>query len=330
MKRREFIGLLGGAAGWPLSSRAQQPERMRQVGVLMGGLLEGDASGEVELAAFREELETLGWRIDTNLKLHYLWPGIDNEAIVASARELANSRVEVMLSRATGSTISLVREAPKLPVVFVLVVEPVGSGLVESLAKPGGNVTGFSNFEASIGGKWVELLKQIAPSVSRIGLLFNPRTAPFGQAFLPSAKAAGDLLHSDVTLVAVSSAAEIEDKINEFGNGPGGGIIGITDAFVTENRERIVSIAAKRRVPAVYGNRIITRSGGLASYAADYPDLFRRSAAYVDRILKGAKPADLPVQPPSKFEFSINLKTAKSLGLNVPPQLIGLANEVIE
>jgi putative ABC transport system substrate-binding protein len=296
----------------------------------MGGLLEGDVGGVSELNAFREEMRVLGWNVGGNLQLEYRWPGTDAERVRVSARELADSHVEVILSRATVGTAALVREAPAVPVVFVLVVEPVTAGFVQSLVRPGGNVTGFSNFEASIGGKWVDLLKQMAPSVSRIGLLFNPRTAPFAEAFLESAKAAGHLLDASVTMAPVANDQEIERTIVDFARDSRGGIIGITDAFVTEHREVIVSLTAKHRVPAVYGNRIIARSGGLASYAADYPDLFRRAAGYIDRILKGAKPAELPVQPPSKFELSINLKTAKGLGLNIPPQLVGLANEVIE
>jgi putative ABC transport system substrate-binding protein len=295
----------------------------------MGGLLEGDRGGEAELNAFLEELDSLSWKVGGNIQLEYRWPGIDSERIRIAARELAESHVDVVLSRATTATIEMKREAPTLPIVFVLVVEPVRSGLVQSVGHPGGNITGFSNFEASIGGKWVELLKQIAPSTSRIGLLFNPRTAPFAEAFLQSAKAAGDLLGTSVNLAPVENDEAVEKTISALSR-ERGGIIGITDAFVTEHRDRIVSMAAKHRVPAIYGNRIITASGGLASYAADYPDLFRRSASYVDRILKGARPAELPVQPPSKFELSINLKTARALGLNVPAQLVGLANEVIE
>jgi len=297
MRRREFISLLGGAAGWPLAAGAQQSEAgLRRIGVLMG-LPATDPVGQLEVAVLRQELRKLGWIEDRNIVLEYRWAGANPKSIETFAKELIALAPDIILSRSTPATAALIRETRNIPIVFTVVAEPVGSGFVASLARPGGNTTGFTNVESSIGGKWVELLKELAPHVARVGLIFNPTTAPYAPPFLRSAETA-----------AASLAMEP----------------------IIEQRDLIISLAEQYQFPAVYPFRLFAINGGLMSYGADIGDMYRRAASYIDRILRGERPSDLPVQQPIKFELVINLKTAKALGLYVPDKLLALADEVIE
>src|SRR4051794_17969570 len=331
MKRRQLLALGSMAAvSWSLAAWSQQPNRLPRVSVLMGGLSEGDPAGRAELAAFEGELTSLGWAAGRNLLLETRWPGADLVRIRESARNITETSPDLVLSRATLATRTLLQEAPLLPVVFVLVAEPVESGVVQSLARPGGHVTGFSNFDGSIGAKLLELLKGASPSLTRVAVLYNPQTAPFGTIFVRSVQSAANTLEVVVVPSPVSDDIGLENTIAAMALSPGGGFIAITDSFLSDRRELIVELAARHRVPAVYANRSFTPSGGLIALAADYPDLFRRAASYVDRILKGVKPGDLPVQHPTKFELSINMKTARSLGLEIPQSLLARADEVIE
>lgn len=329
MRRREFIALLGGAAAaWPLEARSQQRDQMRRVAVLMGGLSPGDASGQAEIAAFEEGLKELGWTPGRNIELGYRWPGAELDQVLAAANEIAATRPNMVLSRSTPATAALMHTG--LPIVFVLVSDPIGSGFVQKLGQPGGNLTGFSNFESSVGGKWLELLKEAAPKVSRIALLFNPQTAPFAEGYLRSAQTAGQTLDAIILPAPLASEGDIETALAAHARESGGGIIGITDTFITEHRDLIVALAARHRLPAIYGTRTFVQNGGLMSYSVDFPDIYRRAAGYVDRILRGARPAELPVQEPAKFALSINLKAASAIGLNLPQTLIARADEVIE
>ncbi len=330
VRRRQFIALLGAAAaGWPLLARAQAADRVRRIG-LLAGLADTDPAAQAEILALRQGLRELGWIEGRNLAIEYRFAGADPARLLGYAQELAQLNLDVVLSRATPPTAALMQAARNTPIVFVVVAEPIASGFVQSLARPGGNLTGFTNFEASVGGKWVDLLKEISPRVARVALMFNPKTAPYAQAFLAAAQAAGPSLGTQPFPAPVNSPAEIEATIVALGGQPGSGLICITDSFMTEHRDLIIQLAARHRIPAVYANRGFAPAGGLMSYAADFPDLFRRAAGYVDRILKGAKPSDLPVQAPTKFELSINLKTAMALGLDPPAALIARADEVIE
>ena len=296
----------------------------------MGGLSEGDPAGLAELAAFEEELKGLGWAPGRNVKIDIRWPGADLERVRQFASSVAGSRPHLVLSRATPATVALRNAAPSLPTVFILVAEPVESGIVHSLARPGGNVTGFSNFEGSIGAKWLELLKELSPSLNRVAVLHNPQTAPFAAVFVRSIEFGAQALGVEVVPAPVVDDIGIESAIAAIGRTPGGGLIGITDTFVNDRRQLIIELAARHRVPAVYGNRSFTPDGGLLVFAADYRDLFRRAASYVDRILNGVKPGDLPVQQPTRFELSINMATARALGLEVPASLLARADEIIE
>ena len=296
----------------------------------MGGLSEGDPAGLAELAAFQEELKALGWAPGRDVTIDVRWPGADLERVRQLAISIAGSRPHLVLSRSTPATVALRNEAPSLPTVFVLLAEPVESGIVQSLARPGGSVTGFSNFEGSIGAKWLELLKELSPSLTRVAVLHNPRTAPFAPVFMRSVEAGAQALGVEVVPAPVFDDIGVESAIAAIGRTSGGGLIGITDTFVNERRQLIIELAALYRVPAVYPNRSFTPAGGLLAFAADYPDLFRRAASYVDRILKGTSPGELPVQQPTRFELSINMATARALGLEVPRSLLARADEVIE
>lgn len=296
----------------------------------MGGLSEGDPAGLAELAAFQEELKGLGWAPGRNVTIDVRWPGADLERVRQLAISIAGSRPHLVLSRSTPATVALRNEAPSLPTVFVLLAEPVKSGIVQSLARPGGSVTGFSNFEGSIGAKWLELLKELSPALTRVAVLHNPRTAPFAPVFMRSVEAGAQALGVEVVPAPVLDDIGVESAIAAIGRTSGGGLIGITDTFVNERRHLIIELAARYGVPAVYANRSFTPAGGLLAFAADYPDLFRRAASYVDRILKGTSPGELPVQQPTRFELSINMATARALGLEVPRSLLARADEVIE
>jgi putative ABC transport system substrate-binding protein len=328
MKRRAFMTLLGASALWPRVTLAQQRDQKRRVAVLMGGLAPDDVGGQTEIAAFEAGLKELGWNPGRNIDLDYRWPGAELDKVRAAAGEIASTRPDLVLSRSTPATAALLNTG--LPIVFVLVSDPIGSGLVQKLAQPGGNLTGFSNFEASIGGKWLELLKEAAPKVSKVALLFNPQTAPFAEGFLRSAQTAAQTLGVTVIAAPLASAADIEAAFATRASEGDGGIIGITDTFIVEHHDQIIELAARHRLPAIYGTRIFVPSGGLMAYSVDFPDIYRRAAAYVDRILRGTRPAELPVQEPDKYVLSINLKAAGAIGLNLPQTLVSSADEVIE
>jgi putative tryptophan/tyrosine transport system substrate-binding protein len=331
MRRRQFIAALGGAvAAWPSLSRAQQGDhRARQVGVLMN-VVPDDPSGDSDVAAFRQGLDELGWIDGRNIHVHLRWPGGDLERVRALAKELVDLKPDVLVARSTPTTLALRSETDVIPIVFVNIAEPVESGLAQTLARPGGNVTGFTNFESSIGGKWLQLLKEVDPGISRVGLIYNPQTAPFAGLFLRSVQSAAPMLSVQAIGLRVETASDIETALAAFAREKGGSLVAIPDSFTLEHRHLIIALAARHRLPAVYPWPSATRSGGLMAYAVDSPDAMRRAAGYIDRILKGAKPGDLPIQQPAQFALSVNLKTAKALGVEFPPSLIATADEVIE
>jgi putative ABC transport system substrate-binding protein len=328
MRRREFIALLSSVAALPLAAGAQQNEQMRRIAVLLGGLEFGDASGQAEIAAFEDGLKKLGWTAGQNIDLDYHWPGAQTARVRAVADEIVATHPNLVLSRSTPATAALMHAS--LPVVFVLVADPMGSGFVQNLGHPGFNLTGFSTFESSVGGKWLALLKEAAPKVSRIALLYNPETAPFAEGYLRSARLAAQALGATVISAPCGDDAHIQGAFSARAREGGGGVIGIADTFIADQRDLIIALAAQHRLPAIYGNPIFARSGGLMVYSPDYADIYRRAAGYVDRILRGARPAELPVQGPDKFTLSVNLKAARAIGLNLPQTLVARADEVIE
>lgn len=329
MRRREFITLLGGAAAsWPLAARAQQPNRMRLIGVLMG-FAESDPVAQRIVTAFRGALPKLGWTEGSNVRIELRWAGPDSERASKLAKELAGLRPDAILGQTTPVVKALAREMPTSPIVFVTVSDPIGSGFAASLARPGGNITGFTVDDSALGGKWVELLKQVAPVTTHLALLFNP-TGPPLQFFMPSIQASASSNNVEVNVSTVNSKDEIEGVVAAQARDPGGGLIVMPNAFNTTNRELIIALTSRYRVPAVYFSAYGAQSGGLLGYGGDYTEQARQAAGYIDRILKGTKPADLPVQAPTKFELVINLRTAKALGLQPPEKLLALANEVIE
>jgi ABC-type uncharacterized transport system substrate-binding protein len=327
IRRRQFITLLGGAAAWPLAARAQQDGRMRHVGVLVG-LAEQDPEAKARFAAFRQGFEKLGWFEGRNVRFDYRYAPA-GARVQAIARELIALQPEVILAQGTPISAALKQETHTIPVVFVGNVDPVGSGFVESLARPGGNLTGFLSLEASITGKWAAMLKEIAPRLARAALMSNPKTIPFDYFFL-AGEAAAPSLGIELVPARVENAADIERFIESFARVPDGGLILPPDTTTVVNRDLIIALAARYRLPAVYAFRFLVASGGLMSYGTDFVDLFRLSASYVDRVLRGAKAADLPVQVPVKYQTVLNVKTAKALGLEVPPMLLARADEVIE
>ena len=330
MKRREFITLLGGAAAaWPLTASAQQPERMRRIGVLMA-YAESDPEVQTWIAAFRKGLRELGWVEGQNIQIEFRWATTDVERMQQFTKELVELRPDVILSSGTPTTRLLMQQTRSVPIIFANLVDPVGSGFVTSLARPGGNVTGFVNLEASISGKYLELLKEIAPRVARVAIIFNPATAPYSEIYLGPFKAAAASLGVEPTVAPVRDMAELETVIAAQAHEPNGGLIAMPDGFNNAYRVEIASLAARYRLPAIYPTRPAAVAGGLMSYGNDVGDNYQRAATYVDRILKGEKPSDLPVQFPVKFELVINLKTAKALGLDVPSFLQQRADEVIE
>jgi putative ABC transport system substrate-binding protein len=331
MRRREFITLLGGAAAaWSLAARAQQTDRMRRIGVLMPGY-DNDPQSKTFLARFTQGLAELGWTDGRNLRMVVRWAAGNVELMRMFAKELVDLQPEIILVNTTPATAALQRETRTIPIVFVDLSDPVGTGFVASLPHPGGNLTGFIDTEAAMAGKWVELLTEIAPGVKRAAMMFNPDTAAGGGSYYwPAFEAAAQSLKVAPIAAPVRSDAEIETVQMSLGREPSGGLVVIPDAFMVYHRAPIILLAARNNVPAVYFNAVYARDGGLLSYGADYPDLFRRSASYVDRILRGAKPADLPVQLPIKFEMALNVKTAKALGLTVPPSILVRADQVID
>ncbi len=329
MKRREFITLLGGAvAGRPLAARAQQPERMRRIGVLVSGA-EGDPEMQTRLAGFRQGLERLGLSEGRNVRIDYRFAAGNADQYQALAKELVALQPDVILAHTTPVAATLQRESRAIPIVFINVSDPIGSGFISSLARPGGNLTGLLQYEASITGKWLAMLKEIAPRLTRAALVANPKTSPYDY-FLRAAEAVAPLLAIELVPSLIENAADIERAIETFARAPNGGLVLPPDTTTTLHRDLIITFAARHRLPAVYAVRIFVAAGGLMSYGIDQVDVFRQAASYVDRILRGAKPADLPVQAPTRFETVVNLKTAKALGLTVPPGLLVAADEVIE
>jgi len=328
MRRREFIAFAGGAAAsWSLAARAQQPA-MRRIGVLEGSK-ESDRETKARLAAFRQGLERLGWSEDRDVRIDYRWAGGDRELIRKYAAELVALKPDVILARGSGNVGALQQATRSAPIVFVGVVDPVAGGFIANLARPGGNATGFTAIEYGLAGKWPELLKQIAPSVVRAAVLRDP-TQFAGGGQLGAVQAVVPFFAMEVSPVDVRNSDEIERSIAAFSRGSNGGLIVLGSFLADVHRETIIALAARHRLPAVYPNRVFVAAGGLISYGPDLIDQYRLAAGYVDRILKGEKPADLPVQNPTKFELVINLKTAKALGLTVPDKLLALADEVIE
>jgi len=327
MRRRDFIAGLG-AVAWPLAARAQQPDRMRRVGVLMG-FGENDPNAKGWLSRFIEGLAELGWTDGRNLRMDVRWAGSDLDRMRTFARELIDLQPDVILSPTTPVTAELRRETRTIPIIFVLVADPVGEGFVASVSRPDGNLTGFMFLEPSMAGKWLELLTEIAPGVRRVAITFNPGTAPFVRSYLlPSFEAAARSLKVEPIVALVHSDSEIETVINSLGREPGGGLVVMPDAFTEVRRALIILLAARNNLPAVYPNSAWARDGGLLSYGPIMADEFHRAAPYVDHILRGAKPPGLPVQSPVKFEMALNAKTAKALGLTVPQSILLRADEV--
>jgi len=329
LRRRKFITLIGGASAWPIVARAQQPERMRLIGALMG-YAESDPAGQSVVAVLRSALTKLGWTEGSNLRIELRWGGGDPDMLRTFAKELVDLRPDALLGGSTAVTGALARETRTIPIVFGFVADPIGSGFAASLAHPGGNITGFTAVDPAMGGKWLGLLKEIAPSTVRAALLFNPSTAVPIQVFMPSIQAAAPSLAVQPSAAPVHAKDEIEDVIAAQARNPGGGLIVMPDSFNTNNRDLIVALAARYGVPASYAQDIFAQAGGLIAYSSVWIESYREGAGYIDRVLKGAKPADLPVQAPTKFELLINMKTAKALGLEVSAKLLSLANVVIE
>jgi putative tryptophan/tyrosine transport system substrate-binding protein len=329
VRRREFITLIGGAAAaWPLAARAQQPERMRRVGVLMP-LAADDAEGQARLAAFLQGLQQLGWIDGSNVRIDTRWTAGDAERIRRDAAELLALAPDVILA-AGGQIMTLLLQATRtVPIVFTQTPDPVGAGFVATLARPGGNATGFTQFEYGISAKWLELLKQIAPRVTRAAVL-RDSTNPAGIGQFGAIQGVAPSFGVEVSPVNVDDASEIESAVTAFARGLNGGLIVLSNALAIVHRDLIITLAARHRLPAVYAARYFVRGGGLISYGPDAIDPHRRAASYVDRILKGEKPADLPVQAPTKYELVINLKSAKALGIEIPTSLLARADEVIE
>ena len=326
--RRKFIAALSGAAfAWPLAARAQG-ERMRRIGVLMNAA-ENDPDARSGVEVFRRGLHELGWSEGRNLQIDYRWGGGDVGRIKIFAKELVDLSPDVIVGHTTPSVVALRQETRSIPIVFLTVTDPVGQGFVASLAHPGGNITGFQVFEFSLGTKWMETLKQIA-ALRRVATIFNPETAPYYPLYLHTIEKAASSFAVELIAVEVHDDAEIERAISTLAREPGGGLIVFPDSFNAVHRRTIIALVEQYRLPAIYFFRYFAVDGGLISYGADEIDMFRRTAGYVDRILKGEKPADLPVQQPTKFQLVINLKTAKTLGLTIPQLLLATADEVIE
>ena len=329
MKRREFITLLGGAAAaWPLAARAQQRERARRVGVLMG-MTADDPESQVRLAAFAQGLQQLGWNTGQNIQIDYRWGAGNAEIMRKNATELIALAPDIILAHSSMAVTPLLQATRTIPIVFTTVTDPVGAGYVDSLSRPGGNVTGFSNFEYTIGGKWLELLKEIAPRVTRVAV-FRESAIAAGPGQFGAIQAAAPAIGVEVLPIDVRNADEIERAVTPFAQSSNNGLIVTASPGSALHRDLIITLAARHKLPAVYPYRYVVAAGGLLSYGPDFADQFRRAASYIDRILKGDKPADLPVQAPTKYELVINLKTAKAIDLDVPATVLARATEVIE
>jgi putative tryptophan/tyrosine transport system substrate-binding protein len=329
MRRRRFIGLLGStAAAWSLPARAQQAGTTRLVGVLMGTAAT-DSDQKAMVSAFTQALEDLGWKEGTNVHIEARWAGGDPGRLRELAGELAQLHPDAIFTQGTPATTAIRQVAPTIPTVFVNVTDPIGSGLVTSLAHPAGSVTGFTNYESSMGGKWLGMLKELAPRVTRVAAIYNPDN-PISAGLLSSINAGGPTLGIEIGAKPARNAEEFERAITDWASAPNGGLLVLLDFLTLAHRKLIIDLAARYRLPAGYGLRVFATSGGLFSYGVNSLDLFRRGAAYVNQVLKGAKPADLPVQEPTKFELVINLKTAKTLDLTIPESVLSLADDVIE
>ena len=329
MGRRELLAALGGAAvAWPLATRAQQPDRMRRI-VFMHALAENDPEEQGRVAAFRQGLETLGWTENRNIQIEHRYFGGDFTRIQAHTAELVSSTPDLIVATSTPVLMALKQETRTIPIVFVGVIDPLGQGFIASLARPGGNITGFTFIDFPMIGKWLQMLKEIAPGVTRMAFMFNPDTAPYYPVLVREFAATASL-SAELSETPVRDEAEIEAAVLAFAREPGAGLIVAAEPFMNTRRGLIIALAERHRLPAVYGFRQFVTEGALISYGPDTADSVRRSASYVDRILKGEKPADLPVQAPTKYELVINLKTAKALGLTVPDTLLARADEVIE
>ena len=330
MRRRDFIKVTAGSAvAWPIAARAQQPGRMRRIAVLLR-IAQDDPDAQRDLQNFRKGLWELGWTIGSNILIEYRYANADPAQIQTHAAELVGLPSEVVLAEGSLAVAALQRETRTTPIVFVRVTDPVSQGFVASLAHPGANVTGFASIEYEMSGKWLELLKGIAPHLVRVSLMFNPATDPYGPGFLRSLETAAPSFGVKPTGALIHDPVEIEGTMSVLGSGADGGLIVLPGAFTDVHREQIIALAARHRVPTIYGYRYFTAAGGLISYAFNSADFYRRAAEYVDRILKGEKPANLPVQQPTASELAINLKTARALGLAVPANLLALVDEVIE
>jgi putative ABC transport system substrate-binding protein len=331
MRRREFIAALGGAAAWPVVARAQQTEPLRRIGALYPGI-ETSEIQSTNVAALMQTLRDLGWVEGRNLHIEARYSAGNQQLMQANAKEIVALKPEMILAVSGAGMLAAWAETRTIPIVFLAVNDPVGQGIVQSFSHPGGNATGFTNFDIGMGAKWVELLKQVAPGIHRIAVIFNPNTAPSTYSYLPIMQKAATLVGVKLVADPINDTAEIERAITMVGSEPDGGMIVAVDPFTLTHRARIVELASRYRVPAIYGGRPFVVGGGLISYGFEtsLPELYRIGASYIDRILKGAKPADLPVQAPTKFELAINLKTSKALGLDIPPQLLAIADSVIE
>jgi putative tryptophan/tyrosine transport system substrate-binding protein len=330
MMRRDFIKVMSLATAWPLTACERQPDRMRRIGMLMSAS-ENDAGYQGLLATFRDELKKLGWEERRNIRIDYGWKAVDEKLRQRLAKELVALQPDVMLAQSTPTTAALLQQTSTIPIVFFSVGDPVGEGFVAGLPRPGRNVTGFINMEASMSGKWLELLKEITPSIRRVAILFNPATAPRGGSYyLDPFNAAGQSLGLETIAAPVHDTSEIESVIAAQAREPNRGLVVMSDVFPLVHRTEITALAARYRLPAVYPYRQFTEVGGLLSYGNDLRDNYRRAATYTDRILRGEQPSELPVQIPVKFELVINLKTAKALGLTIPPSVLLRADEVIQ
>ena len=327
LKRREFVKVLGGAVVWPIAARAQQGQRMRRIGVLMN-LAADDPVSIARAKAFVEGLQALGWTNGRNVHLDYRWAEGKPDLFQRYASELVALAPEIILTSGGAGIPPVLQATRTIPVVFVIAPDPVGNGFVASLSRPGGNATGFMNFEYNLAAKWVELLKEVAPNVTRVGVLRDASVHGIGQFAVIQSVATS--LHVDVMPIHVQDAVQIERDVQALAQSPNGGLVLTAAPAAPGHRDLIIALAARHKLPAIYVERLFVAAGGLLSYGPDFADQYRRAASYVDRILKGEKPADLPVQAPTKYELAINLKTAKALGLTVPPTLLGRADEVLE
>jgi putative tryptophan/tyrosine transport system substrate-binding protein len=329
MRRRGLIAVLGGAAAWPLVGHAQQPEQLRRLGVLMG-FAENDPGTRAIVAAFTQSLRQLGWAEGENIRMDYRFAAGDPELFKTYAAELVGLSPDAILASNSPAVAALGKRTRTIPIVFVRVIDPVGQGFVQSLARPGGNITGFSLYDAPLMGKWLQLLKEVAPSVARVAVIFNPDTAPYATLLNRAIEAAAPSLGMTATFARVHDDPGIEDVIAAQAREPGGGLICLPDSFTASHRDVVIAAAARHRLPVMGSPEIFPRAGALMSYSVDLVEMSAQAASYIDRILRGASPADLPVQQPTKYSLIINLNTAKALGLTIPPAVLALADEVIE